>query len=93
MPGGPYAVCSGQYFHDRPARMVVGPSYRHVVDLADPEGSGEMITFGGQSGWCGSRHYDDLTPLWREGRGLPMRLERFPEGGERLTLVPDRPGR
>jgi penicillin amidase len=88
MPGGPYTVCSGQYFHDRPAAMVVGPSYRQVVDLADPEGTGRMITFGGQSGWCGSPHYDDLTPLWRAGETLPMRLDARPERATRLTLVP-----
>jgi penicillin amidase len=86
MPGGPYAVASGQYFHDRPARVVVGQSYRHVVDLADPERA-RMITFGGQRCWIGSRHYDDLTPLWREGRWVPMRLEEAPRGRDRIRLL------
>jgi penicillin G amidase len=79
MPGSPYAICSGQYAHDKPFAMTVGPSFRQVVDLADPEGTARMMTFGGQSGSVGSPHYDDLTPLWRAGAWLPMRLETDPD--------------
>jgi penicillin amidase len=86
MPGSPFAVCSGQYAHDKPLAMTVGPSYRHVIDLADPEGTGRMMTFGGQSGHVGSPHYDDLTSPWREGLWLPMRLESEPGGDEILWL-------
>lgn len=82
MEGGPFAVPSGQYLHDRPVAMAVGASCRHVVDLADPEGSGRMMAFGGQSGHIGSPHYDDLTPLWRAGAWLPMRLEREPSASD-----------
>ncbi len=78
MDGGPYSVVSGQYFHSKPGPMVVGQSYRQVVDLGDPE-AGRMITFGGQSGHVGSPHYDDLTPLWARGDTVPMRLETLPE--------------
>ena len=85
--GGPFSVCSGQYLHGRPGPVAVGASYRQVVDMGDPEGAG-MITFGGQSGAVGSRHYGDLTPLWRAGRLLPMRLETLPENGREMTLVP-----
>jgi penicillin amidase len=88
MPGGPYTPLSGQYLHDRPAAMVVGASYRHVVDMADPEGSARMILFGGQSGHVGSPHYGDLTARWRAVAFLPMRLERFPERGRDLRLLP-----
>lgn len=87
MRGGPFTVSSGQYPHPRPARMVVGASYRHVVDLADP-GGGRMITFGGQSGHAGSPHYADLTPLWRAGEMLPMRLEEPLDTDRRLDLLP-----
>jgi penicillin amidase len=85
--GGPYCVVSGQYLHARPGPVVSGPSYRHVIDLADPQG-GRMITFGGQSGHIGSAHYDDLTSLWREGRTLPMRLESPPGRATILHLAP-----
>jgi penicillin amidase len=87
-PGGPYAVTSGQYRHSRPAAVGVGPSYRQVIDLADPEGSSRMITFGGQSGSVSSPHYDDLTPLWLDGRFIPMPLDTDPSPAERLTLLP-----
>jgi penicillin G amidase len=86
MPGGPYTVQAGQYLHDRPASMVVGASFRQVVDLADPEGA-RMIGFGGQSGHVGSRHYDDLTPIWRRGGFIPSRLETLPARGRDLRLV------
>ncbi len=88
LPGGPFAVCSGQYAHDKPLQVTVGASYRQLIDLADPEASARMMTFGGQSGQVGSPHYDDLTPLWLAGTWLPMRLETEPESGEVLTLEP-----
>jgi len=88
MPGGPFAVCSGQYAHDKPLNVTVGASYRHVIDLADSEGSARMITFGGQSGHIGSPHYDDLTHLWLAGAWLPMRLEGEPADGDTLRLEP-----
>ena len=42
MPGGPYTVAAGQYLHERPAAMIVGASYRQVVDMGDPEGSSRI---------------------------------------------------
>ena len=88
MRGGPYTVHSGQYDHGAPGPMGVGPSYRHVVDLAQP-GRSRMITYGGQSGNPGSPHYDDLTARWCANRGLPMRLAR-PAHCERTLML--RPG-
>jgi penicillin amidase len=87
--GGPFSVVSGQYLHPKPGRVLSGPSYRHTVDLAAPERESRMITFGGQSGHVGSRHYDDLTPLWLAGEGVPMRLaEAPPPGAGLLRLLP-----
>ncbi|MBL9085944.1 MAG: penicillin acylase family protein [Planctomycetia bacterium] len=86
--GGPYTVLSGQYLHDRPAEQVVGASFRQVVDLADPEGSARMITFGGQSGHAGSRHFADLSAVWRAGGFVPSRLESVPTRGRALHLRP-----
>lgn len=85
--GGPYSVVSGQYLHRRPGPMSVGQSYRQVVDLGDI-GAARMITFGGQSGHVGSPHYDDLTPLWLDGRTVPMHLEEPPPDATLLTLLP-----
>lgn len=86
--GGPYTVLSGQYLHDRPLEQVVGASFRQVVDLADPEGTARMVTFGGQSGNAGSPHFGDLTPRWRAGGFVPSRLETVPARGRTVTLVP-----
>ncbi len=90
--GGPFSVCSGQYLHARPGPVAAGASYRQVVDLARPE-EGRMITFGGQSGYVGSRHYDDLTPRWLANDGLPMRLETELDAAQRLILTPGAAGR
>jgi len=85
--GGPFTVSAGQYLHSRPGPMVVGPSYRQVVDLAAPEAA-RMITFGGQSGHVGSPHYDDLTARWQRGETLPMHLEALPENARIFEFVP-----
>lgn len=66
--------------------MTAGPSYRQVVSLADP-GDSRFVMPMGESGNLLSSHYDDLLPLWQDGRYLPMRGGR--KGlGERLLLEP-----
>lgn len=88
MPGSPFAVASGQYAHDKPLAMTVGPSYRQVVDLGRPA-EARMVTLGGQCAHAGSAHYDDLTEPWRQGGWLPMRLEEdAPAGADLLRLEP-----
>jgi penicillin amidase len=47
------------------------PSYRQIVDFADVRLSQSMHTTG-QSGHPGSRHYDDLIPMWLAGEYHPM---------------------
>ena len=86
MAGGPFTPSAGQYRHDLPADMYAGASYRQVVDLARIEDA-RMITFGGQSGHPGSPHYDDLTPLWREGKFIPMRLAKGPPTVTRVVRL------
>lgn len=86
-PGGPFTPCSGQYAHARPGPMVVGPSYRHVVDLGDPSAA-RMMTFGGQSGHPLSPHYDDLTARWLAGDLLPMRMGPEPRPQRIVRLLP-----
>jgi penicillin amidase len=53
---------------------VHGGGYRGVYDFADPESSVFIIATG-QSGHPLSRHYDDLSELWRRGEYLPMTLD------------------
>ena len=48
--------------------------YREVLDFADPDSSVFIISTG-QSGHPLSRHYDDLSELWRSGEYIPMSLD------------------
>ncbi|OGO15178.1 MAG: hypothetical protein A2Y93_00630 [Chloroflexi bacterium RBG_13_68_17] len=66
------------------------PGFRQIIDLGDLSRS-QVLHVPGQSGQLGSRHYDDLAPLWSEGRLHPMlwtreQVEREIEG--RLRLEP-----
>lgn len=59
---------------------MVGPSHRHVIDLADLDRS-RAIMCGGQSGHPASPHYADQVGMWREGMTRPApwspaRIER-----------------
>ena len=51
-----------------------GAGYRGVYDLADPDSSVFVISTG-QSGHPLSRHYDDLSELWRRGEYVGMSLD------------------
>ncbi|TRW97368.1 penicillin acylase family protein [Paracoccus sp. M683] len=57
-----------------PYRNVTGAGYRGVYDLADPDSSVFIISTG-QSGHPLSRHYDDLSELWRRGEYIGMSLD------------------
>jgi penicillin amidase len=48
-----------------------GASYREIFDLADWDRS-VGINVPGQSGQPNAKHYDDLLPLWLEGRYFPL---------------------
>ena len=51
-----------------------GAGFRGVYDFADPDSSVFIIATG-QSGHPLSRHYDDLSELWRRGEYIPMSLD------------------
>jgi penicillin G amidase len=55
--------------------QVSGASYREIFDLADWDRS-VGINVPGQSGQPGSKHYDDLLPLWSNGRYFPLNYSR-----------------
>lgn len=59
---------------DNPYENVHGGGYRGVYDFADPESSVFIIATG-ESGHPLSRHYDDLSELWRRGEYIPMTLD------------------
>ncbi|WP_244614936.1 penicillin acylase family protein [Pukyongiella litopenaei] len=52
-------------------RVRIGASVRMVVDVGAWDNS-VWINAPGQSGIPGTPHYDDLAPLWAEGRYVPM---------------------
>jgi penicillin amidase len=75
--GSPYTVNVAGYGGTRPPfRNTGGASQRHVVDMADIDGSGGFIIPTGQSGLPFSDHYRDQTPMWRQGRLWRIPLER-----------------
>lgn len=84
--GSPYTVNAGGYWQEDWV-MYHGPSYRQVIDLANPEGSSFIIA-GGQSGNWLAGGYGDQLSLWREGGYLPMRREGY-EVASTLVLTPD----
>ena len=89
-PGDGMTVNLGAFPLTEPFGVIVGPSYRQIVDLADPERS-RWIVAGGVSGDPLSPHYDDQLPLWLRGEYRPMRLQSLAEaqGGVVLHLVPE----
>lgn len=74
--GGDHTLDRGSTPGDgpRPFLNVHGPGYRGVYDFADPDSSVFIISTG-QSGHPLSRHYDDLSELWRRGEYVPMSLD------------------
>ncbi len=54
-----------------PFTAVWAPSWRMVIDMADPD-AGRWQAFTGQSGQPGSPHFDDLQPRWLAGQMQPM---------------------
>jgi penicillin amidase len=91
-PGSPYTVnVSGWSGRMPPYSNAYGSSQRHVVDMADPDGSGGFVIPTGQSGNPFSRHYRDQTQLWREGRLWLIPLDRGKAEARavsRMTLTP-----
>ncbi len=84
--GDRYTVNVGP-FHPETLRMTSGPSYRQVVDLAEPEAS-LFIAPPGQGGQLLAPHQGDLLPLWARGGYLPM---AFQGRARALLLLEPRP--
>jgi penicillin G amidase len=75
--GGPHSVNVNPIGGVRPPfRSGSGPSQRHVVDMANPDGSGGFILPGGQSGYPAHPHAFDQLELWTKGRLWLLPTER-----------------
>ncbi|MCW2927490.1 MAG: peptidase penicillin amidase, partial [Thermoleophilia bacterium] len=66
---------SSQFNNPMNEYSLVGPSHRHVVDLADIDRSVAVIC-GGQSGHPASPHYADQVAMWRRGEVRPAPFTR-----------------
>ena len=73
-PGDGMTVNLGAFPLTAPFDVVVGPSYRQIVDLGNPEAS-RWIIAGGVSGDPRSPHYADQIELWLRGEYRPMRFQ------------------
>ena len=76
--GSPTTVNVAQYNFSGglPIRTSYGASERHVVDMADVDGSGGFILPTGQSGLPASPHYSDMFERWRNGGLWLIPLDR-----------------
>ncbi len=63
-------------FDDGSFDQAAGASYREIFDLSDWDSS-VGINVPGQSGQPGSKHYDDLLPLWSTGRYFPLNYSKM----------------
>lgn len=63
-----------------------GPSYRHIVDLDQPENSLYVHPMG-QSGAPLAANFANLLPLWQRGEYMPMQTRGYPVA-YRQTLQP-----
>jgi penicillin G amidase len=74
--GSGNTVFKNQFMRTEMTRFPIkyGPVLRVAIDLNDLPGSAMSIP-GGQSGRPSSRHYDDILPLYMEGKGLSMEMD------------------
>jgi penicillin G amidase len=68
-------VVQATAFDDGSFEQTSGASYREIFDLGDWDNS-VAINVPGQSGQPGSKHFDDLLPLWSSGQYFPLRFSR-----------------
>jgi penicillin amidase len=68
-------VVQATAFDDESYEQTSGASYREIFDLDDWDNS-VAINVPGQSGQPGSKHFDDLLPLWSSGQYFPLRFSR-----------------
>ena len=55
--------------------QIAGASYREIFDLKNWDDA-RAINVPGQSGQPGSKHFDDLLPLWRQGKYFPLKYSK-----------------
>ncbi len=91
-PGGDTTLLRGQTASQGPSPFanIHASAFRAVVDFADPESS-VFIASTGQSGHPLSRHYDDMSILWRRGEYITMALDPAVARGGAMGVTRIRP--
>jgi len=90
IPGSAFTVRAATYRMDDFA-AINGASFRMVVDVGEWDNS-RVINSPGQSGDPANPHYNDLFPLWAEGRYVPMLWTRAAveaAAGRVIQLTPE----
>jgi penicillin amidase len=72
---GDGSTVNAAYFGGSSFDQLAGASYREIFDLSDWDAA-VGVNVPGQSGQPGSRHYDDLLPLWTSGQYFPLRYTK-----------------
>jgi penicillin amidase len=78
------------YFGGSSFDQLAGASYREIFDLNDWDNA-VGVNVPGQSGQPGSTHYDDLLPLWLQGKYFPLRYTKPAVDRETTDLLELRP--
>jgi penicillin amidase len=73
-PGDGFTVCATTYPGNDYAQTH-GASYREVLDVGNWDES-KGINVPGESAQPGSHHYEDLVPIWAQGRYFPLLYSR-----------------
>lgn len=88
-PGDGYTV-NATAFWGNSFNQLAGASYREIFDLSDWDNAA-AINVPGQSGQPGSAHYDDLLPLWTQGKYFPLRYSKTAVDGETTDVLELKP--
>jgi len=88
-PGSAFTVCASTYRMEDFA-VTNGASFRMVLDVGEWDNS-RVINTPGQSGDPASPHYNDLFPLWAEGKYVPMLWTRTAVEGAARRVIELRP--
>ncbi|MCF7804180.1 MAG: penicillin acylase family protein [Candidatus Marinimicrobia bacterium] len=89
--GSGTTVNNGEYNFQEPYTNILGPSMRHITDMADIDGALSVI-YSGQSGHPFNPHYADQVEMWRTGEyhRIPLSREAVAEQAvDSLYLVPE----
>lgn len=87
---GDGSTVDATYFGGGSFNQLAGASYREIFDLNDWDNA-VGVNVPGQSGQPGSAHYDDLLPLWLQGKYFPLRYTKPAVDRETTDLLELRP--